>query len=99
MCMLVTTTYTLGEWKAFVGECNEQKRQGWLRLHVAWGHMCTDRSVDDIKTYIPTNRIGIEFTSTGLLCLPNNTEFSGCLIRWASSTSRQDLWHTYSKLR
>ena len=36
---------------------------------VARGRMRTDRSVDDINihTYIQTNRIGIEFTSTGSL--------------------------------
>ena len=43
-----TTPILLGECKAFVGERNEWKRQGRLCLHIAWGRMRTDWSVDDI---------------------------------------------------
>ena len=37
------TYILLGECKAFVGERNERKRQGRLRLRVARGRMRTDR--------------------------------------------------------
>ena len=38
-----STDNKLGECKAFVGERNERKRQGWLRLRVARGRMHADR--------------------------------------------------------
>ena len=76
--------YLLGECKAFVGERNERKRQGRLRLRVARGRirlrvargsgpagrMRTDRG-RLMHTYIYTNKIAIEFTSTGSLRSPN----------------------------
>ena len=59
----------LGECKAFVGERNERKKQGRLRLRVARGRMRTDRG--RLMTYKHTNKIAIEFTSTGSLRSPN----------------------------
>ena len=66
---LFTLNLLLGEYKAFVGERNERKRQGRLRLRVARGRMRTDRG--RLMTYKHTNKIAIEFTSTGSLRSPN----------------------------
>ena len=60
-----------------MGERNDRKRQGRLRLRVARGRMRTDRGRlmtykhTYIHTYIHTNKIAIEFTSTGSLRSPN----------------------------
>ena len=53
-----------------MGERNERKRQGRLRLRVARERMRTDRG--RLMTYKHTNKIAIEFTSTGSLRSPNN---------------------------
>ena len=57
----------------WAGERNERKRQGRLRLRVARGRMRTDRGrlMTYKHTYIHTNKIAIEFTSTGSLRSPN----------------------------
>ena len=62
----------LGECKAFVGERNGRKRQGRLRLRVARGRMRTDRGR-------LTNKIAIEFTSTGSLRSPNQSALNGMI--------------------
>ena len=71
----------LGECKVFVGEHNEQKRQGRLRLRVARGRMRTDHG--RLMTYKHTNKIAIEFTSTGSLRSPNyiySPLLGGCYV-------------------
>ena len=91
----------LGECKVFVGERNERKRQGRLRLRVARGRMRTDRG--RLMTY----KIAIEFTSTGSLRSPKkyvSRENNGahgkliCSQRWitsySSSAKKLDKIHT-----
>ena len=50
----------------------EEAWQGRLRLRVALGRMRTDRG--RLMTYKHTNKIAIEFTSTGSLRSPNDSE-------------------------